>query len=52
MVPYIVPYFGPGPIGLWSKVVYYVGYRVPFGMDAGFTQTNHDKYHFMDVELF
>jgi hypothetical protein len=35
-VPYIVHYFWPGSIGLWSKLVHYVGNRVPFGTHSWF----------------
>ena len=30
-IPYIVHYFWAWPIGIWSKVVHYIGNRVPFG---------------------
>ena len=33
-IPFIVHYFCPRPIGLWSKVVLYIGNRVPFGTQA------------------
>uniref|UniRef100_A0A8C7PXC6 Selenoprotein J n=1 Tax=Oncorhynchus mykiss TaxID=8022 RepID=A0A8C7PXC6_ONCMY len=29
-IPYFLPSFGSGPIELWSKVVHYLGNRVPF----------------------
>ena len=31
--PFIAHNFLPGPIGLWSKVVYYIGNRVPFRIE-------------------
>lgn len=32
--PFIVHYFRPGSIGLWSKVVHCKGNRVPFGTES------------------
>jgi hypothetical protein len=37
MAPYLVHYFWPGCIGLWSKVVHYIGNRVPFGTKKSVT---------------
>jgi hypothetical protein len=31
-IPYIVHYFWPEGYRPWSKVVHYIGNRVPFGM--------------------
>jgi hypothetical protein len=36
-IPYLVHHFWQGPIELWSKVVHYIGNRVPFGMQTSTT---------------